>query len=125
VVIDEIGTEAETHAARTISQRGVQLFATAHGSELENVIKNPSLVDLVGGVGSVTLGARHSKYLFLCPPIRLSPPILFSCLPAFPFQFLSLFFKFQGSLNAPCMMNPCMVHTGDAEHLWHFLCACS
>lgn len=57
VIIDEIGTEAETRAARTISQRGVQLFATAHGSELENVIKNPSLVDLVGGVGSVTLGA--------------------------------------------------------------------
>jgi stage III sporulation protein SpoIIIAA len=57
VVIDEIGTEAETHAARTISQRGVQLIATAHGSELDSIIKNPSLVDLVGGVGSVTLGA--------------------------------------------------------------------
>lgn len=56
VVIDEIGTEAETHAARTISQRGVQLIATAHGMELENLIKNPSLVDLVGGIGSVTLG---------------------------------------------------------------------
>lgn len=57
VVIDEIGTEEETAAARTISQRGVQLVATAHGNELGNVIKNPSLVDLVGGIGSVTLGA--------------------------------------------------------------------
>lgn len=65
VVIDEIGTEAETHAARTISQRGVQLIATAHGTELESLIKNPSLVDLVGGIGSVTLGA-----LFLCQPFH-------------------------------------------------------
>lgn len=62
VVIDEIGTEAETHAARTISQRGVQLIATAHGMELENLIKNPSLVDLVGGIGSVTLGAPHDRH---------------------------------------------------------------
>ncbi|KIZ04304.1 Uncharacterized protein MNEG_3650 [Monoraphidium neglectum] len=46
VVIDEIGTEAECSAARTIAQRGVQLFATAHGNELENVVKNPALSDL-------------------------------------------------------------------------------
>ena len=50
IVIDEIGTEAEALAARTIAQRGVQLIATAHGGHLENVIKNPSLKDLVGGV---------------------------------------------------------------------------
>jgi hypothetical protein len=56
VVIDEIGTEAECSAARTIAQRGVQLFATAHGNELENVVKNPALSDLVGGIQSVTLG---------------------------------------------------------------------
>ena len=61
VVIDEIGTEAETRAARTISQRGVQLIATAHGAELDSVLKNPSLVDLVGGVASVTLGAHSLK----------------------------------------------------------------
>ena len=59
-MIDEIGTHAETLAARTISQRGVQLIATAHGSELDSIVKNPSLVDLIGGVGSVTLGARES-----------------------------------------------------------------
>jgi stage III sporulation protein SpoIIIAA len=56
VVIDEIGTEAEAVAARTISQRGVQLIATAHGNELDNLMKNPSLVDLVGGISSVILG---------------------------------------------------------------------
>lgn len=43
-------------AARTIAQRGVMLIATAHGQELENVIKNPALADLVGGIQSVTLG---------------------------------------------------------------------
>lgn len=47
IVIDEIGTAEECSAARTIAQRGVQLVATAHGNELENVIKNPSLSDLV------------------------------------------------------------------------------
>lgn len=50
IVIDEIGTEAECLAARTIAQRGVQLIATAHGQELANVIQNPSLQDLLGGV---------------------------------------------------------------------------
>lgn len=56
VVIDEIGTEAEAAAARTIAQRGVQLVATAHGNELANLVKNPALADLVGGIQSVTLG---------------------------------------------------------------------
>eukprot|EP00798_Chlamydomonas_sp_ICE-L_P019384 gene19384-26033_t len=56
IVIDEIGTEEECMAARTIAQRGVQLVATAHGNALENVIKNPSLSDLIGGIQSVTLG---------------------------------------------------------------------
>ena len=50
VIVDEIGTEAETAAARTIAQRGVQLVATAHGGGLSNLLKNPSLWDLVGGV---------------------------------------------------------------------------
>lgn len=61
VMIDEIGTEAEALAARTIAQRGVQLIATAHGNELENVMKNPSLNDLVGGIASVTLGDEEAK----------------------------------------------------------------
>ena len=47
---DEIGTEAEALAARSISQRGVQLVATAHGGELTRLIKNPTLSDLIGGI---------------------------------------------------------------------------
>ena len=60
-MIDEIGTEAEAAAARTIAQRGVQLLATAHGGCLDNLVRNPSLVDLVGGVVSVTLGDELAR----------------------------------------------------------------
>ena len=56
IMVDEIGTEAEALACRTIAERGVQLVATAHGQLLENLIKNPTLSDLVGGIQSVTLG---------------------------------------------------------------------
>ncbi|KAJ8618741.1 hypothetical protein MRB53_014927 [Persea americana] len=66
VIVDEIGTEAEALACRSIAERGVMLIGTAHGERLENIIKNPTLADLVGGVETVTLGddearARGSK----------------------------------------------------------------
>ncbi len=61
IVIDEIGTEAEALAARTIAERGVQLVATAHGNELANLIRNPTLCDLVGGIQSVTLGDEEAR----------------------------------------------------------------
>jgi stage III sporulation protein SpoIIIAA len=61
IVIDEIGTEQEAQAARTIAERGVQLVATAHGNALENLIKNPTLSDLVGGIQSVTLGDEEAR----------------------------------------------------------------
>jgi hypothetical protein len=61
IVIDEIGTELEALAARTIAERGVQLVGTAHGNRLENLIKNPTLSDLVGGVQSVTLGDDEAR----------------------------------------------------------------
>ena len=61
IVIDEIGTEAEALAARTIAQRGVQLVATAHGNVLDNILKNPALSDLVGGIGAVTLSDDEAK----------------------------------------------------------------
>ena len=61
IVVDEIGTEAEAQAARTIAERGVMLIATAHGNSLESLIKNPTLSDLVGGVQSVTLGDDEAK----------------------------------------------------------------
>jgi nucleoside-triphosphatase THEP1 len=61
VVIDEIGTEQEAGAARTIAERGVQLIATAHGQTLENLMLNPTLSDLVGGVQTVTLGDEEAR----------------------------------------------------------------
>jgi stage III sporulation protein SpoIIIAA len=61
VVIDEIGTEAEALAARTIAERGVQLIATAHGNTLENLMANPTLSDLVGGIHAVTLGDEEAR----------------------------------------------------------------
>lgn len=61
VVIDEIGTEAEAAAARTIAERGVQLVATAHGHSLENLLTNPTLSDLIGGIQAVTLGDEEAR----------------------------------------------------------------
>lgn len=61
IVIDEIGNEAEAHAARTIAERGVQLIGTAHGGSLENLMLNPSLCDLIGGIQAVTLSDDEAK----------------------------------------------------------------
>lgn len=61
IVIDEIGTELEALAARTIAERGVQLVGTAHGNRIDNLIKNPTLSDLVGGIQSVTLGDEEAR----------------------------------------------------------------
>jgi len=60
IVIDEIGTEAEALAARTIAERGVQLIGTAHGNTLENLIVNPTLADLIGGIHAVTLSDEEA-----------------------------------------------------------------
>ncbi len=61
VVIDEIGTELEALAARTIAERGVQLIGTAHGNSLENLMMNPTLSDLIGGIQSVTLSDEEAR----------------------------------------------------------------
>jgi stage III sporulation protein SpoIIIAA len=61
VVIDEIGTELEAMAARTIAERGVQLIGTAHGNSLENLMMNPTLADLIGGIQSVTLSDEEAR----------------------------------------------------------------
>ena len=61
IVIDEIGTEAEAHAARTIAERGVQLIATAHGRTLDNLLMNPTLSDLLGGIHAVTLSDEEAR----------------------------------------------------------------
>src|SRR5579862_6462772 len=61
IVIDEIGTEAEAGAARTIAERGVQLVGTAHGQTLENLMLNPTLTDLMGGISAVTLSDEEAR----------------------------------------------------------------
>src|SRR6184192_3054544 len=61
IVIDEIGTELEAAAARTIAERGVQLVATAHGQTIENLLVNPTLNDLLGGIQSVTLSDEEAR----------------------------------------------------------------
>lgn len=61
IVVDEMGTELEASAARTIAERGVQLVATAHGNTLENLLVNPTLSDLVGGIQTVTLGDDEAR----------------------------------------------------------------
>jgi stage III sporulation protein SpoIIIAA len=61
IVIDEIGTELEAKAARTIAERGVQLIGTAHGITLQNLLLNPTLSDLVGGIQVVTLSDEEAK----------------------------------------------------------------
>lgn len=62
IIVDEIGTEEEAAAARTIAERGVQLIATAHGLSIENLLKNPTLSDLLGGIQSVILGDEEAKF---------------------------------------------------------------
>ena len=61
IVIDEIGTELEAAASRTIAERGVQLVATAHGNTLENLMLNPTLSDLIGGIQTVTLSDEEAR----------------------------------------------------------------
>jgi stage III sporulation protein SpoIIIAA len=61
IIIDEIGTELEAAAARTIAERGVQLVGTAHGTSLENLMLNPTLSDLVGGIQTVTLSDEEAR----------------------------------------------------------------
>src|SRR5437773_6423512 len=58
---DEIGTAAEARAARTSAERGVQLIATAHGNTLDNLLRNPTLSDLVGGIQAVTLSDEEAR----------------------------------------------------------------
>ena len=76
IVIDEIGTELEAAAARTIAERGVQLVGTAHGNTLENLMANPTLCDLIGGIQSVTLSDEEARRRGTRKSIleRMAPP---------------------------------------------------
>lgn len=61
IIVDEMGTEQEAAASRTIAERGVQLIATAHGNTLDNLLVNPTLSDLIGGIQTVTLGDEEAR----------------------------------------------------------------
>eukprot|EP00969_Alexandrium_andersonii_P034852 1525141-Alexandrium_andersonii.AAC.1 len=61
IIIDEISTELEVLAARTIAERGVQLIGTVHGTTMKNLVQNPILVELVGGIQHVTLSDDEAK----------------------------------------------------------------
>ncbi len=76
IIIDEIGTELDAQAARTIAERGVQLIGTAHGNTLDNLMVNPTLSDLIGGIQAVTLGDEEAKRRRTQKTIleRMSPP---------------------------------------------------
>jgi nucleoside-triphosphatase THEP1 len=76
IIIDEIGTELEAQATRTIAERGVQLIGTAHGNTLDNLMVNPTLSDLIGGIQTVTLGDEEAKRRRTQKSIleRTSPP---------------------------------------------------
>jgi len=76
IVIDEIGAELEAQAARTIAERGVQLVGTAYGNSLENLMMNPTLADLIGGIQTVTLGDEEAKRRGTQKSVleRMSPP---------------------------------------------------
>ena len=76
IVIDEIGTELEASASRTIAERGVQLVGTAHGNTLENLMANPTLCDLIGGIQSVTLSDEEARRRGTQKSIleRMAPP---------------------------------------------------
>ena len=78
IIIDEIGTELESAAARTIAELGVQLVGTAHGNTLENLVKNPTITDLIGGIQYVTLGDEEAKRIGSSKSIleRKAPPTL-------------------------------------------------
>lgn len=61
IIVDEIGTELEALTARTMAEKGVQFIGTAHGNSLENLIKNPVLSELIGGIQSVTLSDDEAR----------------------------------------------------------------
>lgn len=102
IVVDEIGTEREASAARTISERGVQMIGTAHGHTLENVLKNPALCDLIGGVVSVTLGDDEARRRGIQKSIleRAGPPTFSVCVEMLDIETWRVHTDVAGSVDA-------------------------
>jgi hypothetical protein len=108
VVIDEIGTEQEAGAARTIAERGVQLIATAHGNTLENLMLNPTLSDLVGGVQTVTLGDEEARRRGTQKSVleRKAPPTFQTLVEIQAYQRVALYQDVAQTVDAILLGNP-------------------
>src|SRR5207302_964690 len=108
VVIDEIGTEQEAAAARTIAERGVQLIATAHGNTLENLMLNPTLSDLVGGVQTVTLGDEEARRRGTQKSVleRKAPPTFQTLVEIQAYQRVALYQDVAQTVDAILLGNP-------------------
>lgn len=81
IIVDEIGNEADVNACRSIAERGVMLVGTAHGERLKNIIENPTLCDLIGGVETVILGDQEARTRNCRKTIleRKAPPTFLFC----------------------------------------------
>ena len=102
IVIDEIGTELEALAARTIAERGVQLVATAHGNALANLMLNPTLSDLIGGIQTVTLGDDEARRRGTQKSVleRKAPPTFDSLVEIQTFNRVSIHHDVAGTVDA-------------------------
>ena len=117
VVIDEIGTEQEAAAARTIAERGVQLVATAHGNTLENLMLNPTLADLVGGIQTVTLGDEEARRRGTQKSVleRKSPPTFAVLVEIQAYQKVSLYRDVAATVDAILLGLPVAPETRERD----------
>src|SRR5256712_5378240 len=108
VVIDAIGTAQEAGASRTIAERGVQLIATAHGNTLENLMLNPTLSDLVGGVQTVTLGDEEARRRGTQKSVleRKAPPTFQTLVEIQAYQRVALYQDVAQTVDAILLGNP-------------------
>jgi hypothetical protein len=102
IIIDEIGRELEAAAARTIAERGVQLVGTAHGNTLENLLQNPTLCDLVGGIQAVTLSDEEARRRGTQKTVleRKAPPTFDIVIEIKDWQDLAVHHEVAGSVDA-------------------------
>src|SRR6184192_1284829 len=108
IVIDEIGTEQEAGAARTIAERGVQLVATAHGNTLENLMLNPTLSDLIGGIQTVTLSDEEARRRGTQKSVleRKAPPTFQTLVEIQAYQRVALYQDVAQTVDAALLGNP-------------------
>jgi stage III sporulation protein SpoIIIAA len=102
IIIDEIGRELEAAAARTIAERGVQLVGTAHGNTLDNLLQNPTLCDLVGGVQAVTLSDEEARRRGTQKTVleRKAPPTFDVVIEIKDWQYLAVHHEVAASVDA-------------------------